>query len=986
MALLPAAGAQADSTNILEPQNRPGTAVDGFQAGPCTTDSPRCSPQTPQQFYKQAGGHPPVAFVQFIVRHGLGQVGNVVVEPLPNPFESRVAKDVRVDLPPGLSVNPEATPAKCSLAELTHAIGNLLRPLCQPQTRIGETSVKAVVGPDGWPNLGNLPPGQALPPLTGPLYNIQPSPGEPALFGAVVGEGVVVLLRPELAWDSDYHESFSILALPDYKTAHVFGIPEAAPIGIHTARLITNGTVGDGTLATNPTTCFNADEPQFSHLYSSWIRTDSYGEPDPSFPFGSTAIEEPLPAGIHPEGCGSIPFDPSFQMDVGTTVVDSAASPTVTVSLPNQVPARGGSPLVESQLRRAEVAFPPGMALNPAGSAGVVACTDAQFNKGVRVPNNNCPGNSILGSAEIRTPVLNQPLLGTAYLGEPKSTDPGSGEEFRILVEAKAPERGVVVRLVGNVKADPKSGQLTAIFDEQEVSPISHQPLPRGLPQVPLESIRLSLDSVHSVLTSPPTCAPTAAIARLEPWARPGTQASLPAPFTLSSLPSGGPCPKSLAARPFAPAAAVKPDSGRGGAYSPLRIRIDRPEGEQELKRIDLALPKGVIGRLAGIPYCPEAAIAAARGRTGIAERSAPSCPAASLIGATTSAAGSGGEPLSLPGRVYLAGPYQGAPVSLVAITPAVSGPFDLGTVAIRVALNIDPATAQIHAVSDLIPDLLGGVKLDLRTINLNLDRGKFTLNPTNCAAQASTGQLSGGGADPSNPAAFSAAPLQIPFPVFGCTALGFAPKLTTTLAGPTKRRGYPSLTATLQTNEGEANISSVSLTLPHAFLVAQEHIGDVCSRPQLASHSCPPSSVYGEAVARSPLLADPLKGPVYLVPGGHTLPDLVADLHGQVAIQLRGVISSSNGKTTAAFESVPDVPVREFVLQMAGGKKGLIVNSTNICRKRKPGELEITAQSGKKLADKNYKLNLTGCKKHKHKKHRHRKHKRHTKQAPKAF
>jgi hypothetical protein len=973
VALLPIALARADTTSLIEAQNIPGTAADGWQAGPCTTDAPACSPQTPQQFYKQAGGHPPVGFVQFIVRHAVVSTSGGLLEPLAEPFESRVVKDVRVDLPPGLSINPEATPRKCSLSDFLR-----VPPLCEPDMKIGETIAKAVFGPDGGAPAGfGEPPGLVIiGGLHDPLYNLQPSAGEPALFGAMVGGGLPLFLKPELDWDGDFHESFSIFALPDYETARLGGIPNA-PFAIHTARLVTNGTAGDGTFATLPTTCFNADEPQFSHLYSSWIRADSYGQPDPSFPFGSTAVEEPLPAGTGSEGCERIPFDPSLGMDPGTNVADSPASPTVAIKLPVQAPSKGGT-IAESQLRRAEVTLPEGMGLNPAGSADLLACSDAQFHKGDRSLSNECPEQSILGSAEIKTPVLSEPLLGKVYVGEPKSTDPASGDEFRILVEAKAPERGVAVRLIGNLKADPKTAQLTALFDEQEVSPISGQALPRGLPQVPLESVTLNFDGPHAILTSPPTCS-TLATGRLEPWARPGTQASVSDPITLTSLPGGKACPAGMAARPFAPFATVKPDSSRAGAYSPLRLRIERSDGEQELKRIDLTLPKGVIGRLAGIPYCPEAAIAAAAGKSGLAERSASSCPAASLVGTTSAAAGSGGEPLALPGKVYLAGPYQGAPLSLVAITPAVSGPFDLGTVVIRVALNLDPTSAQIHAVSDVIPDLFSGVKLDLKTINLKLDRTRFMLNPTNCSAQATGGTIAGGGADPTNPASFSAYSLQVPFKALGCPVLGFAPRLTTTLAGPTRRNTYPSLKATLQTSEGEANLASVALTLPHAFLVAQEHIADVCTKPRLASHTCPPSSVYGKAEARSPLLDDPLKGSVYLVPGGHPLPDLVADLRGQVEIQLHGVIgSSSGGRIKVAFDSVPDVPVSEFVLQMAAGKKSLIVNSTDICKgkKNRRAQLSIAAQNGKQVQNKRYALKISGCKKHKHKKHkRHRKH-----------
>jgi hypothetical protein len=252
-------------------------------------------------------------------------------------------------------------------------------------------------------------------------------------------------------------------------------------------------------------------------------------------------------------------------------------------------------------------------------------------------------------------------------------------------------------------------------------------------------------------------------------------------------------------------------------------------------------------------------------------------------------------------------------------------------------------------------------------------------LNPTNCSPHRPTGTLSGGGSDPSNPAAFSSYAFTAPFAVAGCSTLDYGPALTTTLSGATKRHGYPKLTATLLPRPGDANISSLALTLPHSFLVAQEHLNSLCTRPQLAAGNCPPQSVYGEAEASSPLLDGKLSGPVYLVPGGHPLPDLVVDLHGQVDLQLHGIISSTRGRITTRFESVPDVPVGEFVLKMAGGRKGLLVNSTNLCKKSKQrAVLNLSGQNEKQLTIKKYKLKIAKCKKHMPKRHHHSRHSRH--------
>jgi hypothetical protein len=428
-----------------------------------------------------------------------------------------------------------------------------------------------------------------------------------------------------------------------------------------------------------------------------------------------------------------------------------------------------------------------------------------------------------------------------------------------------------------------------------------------------------------------------------------------------------------MADRRFTPLYTAKTDSSKGGAYSPFHVTIGRRDGEQELKVVNVTLPKGLTGKLAGIPYCSEEAIAAAAGKSGSAEKASPSCSGESLIGKVTTTSGPGENPLQLGGNAYLAGPYKGAALSLVTITPAVAGPFDLGTVVVRVALNVEPETAQIHAVSDVIPDVFGGVKLDLRSIVLDVDRSQFMVNPTNCAAQATTGAINGGGADPTNSATFSSYPVNDPFQAIECNKLGFKPKLTVQLFGPTKRAKNPRLTATLTTKKGQANVARTSLTMPHSLFLDQSHIGTTCTRPQLASHTCPKASVYGSAEAKSPLLSGKLKGKVFLVSSNHKLPDLLVDLRGQVEIYLRGVISSKHGGLKTVFNNTPDVPVSKFVLKMKGGKKSLLVNSTNTCAKPQRAVLNIKGQNGKKVKNNKFKLNVTSCKKHKKGKKHHK-------------
>jgi hypothetical protein len=972
--------AAADTPDIIQPQNE--TSDQGFQSGTCTQEQEagkNCSVETPNIYFTTAAGHPPVGFTQYIIKHEPFMPlpsppfpPGSLLAPIVEPLAFRTIKTLRTDLPPGLTVNPEATPSRCPVSSFLFSPSpGVFEPQCEPETISGEEKVTLVtnrneveIAPGFKP-----PKGFVIPPQPGgtlvPVYNLVPAPGEPAKLGFVINKSVPVFLETEVAWESDWHESFRIKLPVTPKAAEERGLSTLI------SRLVSNGRAGDETYLTNPTTCFDPNEPQYEHLYSTWFRAESYGDPDPIFPHGSTAVEAKPPkvggVRVQQTGCDTVPFDPSVAIDSGTSAVDSPAPATVTTKLPFDPATEGGANQSQSHVRRAEVSLPQGMGLNPAGANGLVACTDAQFKKGVRVYANECPAASDVGTVEVEAAPLAEPLLGDIYVGEQMSNDPASGDLYRILMEAKSEHEGLAARLVGHVKANPVTGQLTAVVDDQLTGEFAG-PLPSGLPQVPFEEIRLRFDGSKSTLTSAPICS-TESTSSFEPWARPGTTTATKSKVILTSDPTGGGCPTTMAARKFTPSYKAAPDSTKGGSYSPLHVRIGRKDGEQELKVVDVTLPKGLTGKLAGISYCTEAAIAIAAANTGKAEKADPSCSSYSRIGSVTTDSGTGANPLKLGGSAYLAGPYKGAALSLVTVTPALAGPFDLGTVIVRVALNVNPETAQIHAVSDVIPDVFGGAKLDLQAIDLNLDRPRFMLNPTNCDAQATTGAINGGGADPTNRATFSSYPVNDPFQATGCDQLGFKPKLKVKLFGPTKRDKNPRLEATLTAREGDANIARTALTMPHSLFLDQDHIGTVCTRPQLASHTCPPASVYGYAEAKSPLLDEKLAGQVYLVSSNHKLPDLLADLRGQVEIYLRGVISSKRGGLKTVFNSTPDVPVSKFVLKMKGGKKSLLVNSQNTCKKAQRAVLNIGGQNGKKVKNNKFKLNVVSCgKKHKKK------------------
>lgn len=941
-ALAPAA--RADTGDIVEEQHTPPTSKDGWQAGTCNDEPPTaaepCSIDTHDQYFEQAAGHPQYGFTQIIVKH-------VTEGPLEKPMGE--LRTVRVDLPVGLSVNPQATqPCPQADFEANPTV------LCAG-SEVGESLVTASVPGVGVP----------LGPFPATVYDIEPSFGEPARFGFNLADNNVYL-RADVAWDGDYHEGFTIDVPEAASFESLFG-----PGGLVLKnRLVFEGRAGDGTFITTPTTCLGPPVAPFEHVYSTWLRADSYAMPDPSFPNGSSYFESKIPSFTFAKKCDTIPFDPSIAVDPGTARTDSPAGAAVEVDLPVETPSllEKGEEFTKqatSHLRTGSVTLPAGMGLNPSAANGLLACTDAQFGKGTRNPV-ACPAGSKIGTVTVQTPPLPpDSLAGDVYLGQQLSRDPASGQEYRIFVDIESQRYGISSRLVGNTSANPQTGQLTTTFAEN--------------PQVPFSSFRLDFDDgPRAPLTSPPICGPNVATSRMTPWSTvqgsipPGEEggpstdppASPTGEFTLTGAPGGGPCPKTLASRPFGPSFATKVAKPKGGAFSPFEVTIVRADGNQELKGVDVDPPPGLSAKLAGVRYCPEAAIAAAAANSGAAERAASSCPASSLIGAATTKAGSGSGPIQIDGKAFLAGPYHGAPLSLVVVTPATAGPFDLGTVVVRVALFVDPRTAQIHAASDVIPHVFGGALLDLRSVKVDVDRKDFSLNPTDCSPMAVGGTLQGGGANPLDPAAFSSLRVSSPFQVKGCEKLGFQPKLFMRIFGATRRAKNPKLRAVLKARKGDANIGRAAVTLPRSFFLDQASLAKVCTRVQFAARECPKNSIYGFARAFSPLLDEPLKGPVYLRSSDNPLPDLVAALRGQVEIDLDGRTDSVHGRIRNTFDVVPDVPVSKFVLTVRGGKKGLLVNSRNVCAgKTLRAVAKFTAHNGKK-SNQRPKLR-TPCKRH---------------------
>ena len=924
-----ASPASAKTEDIIAPSNPPYTVTSGWQAGTCTKDVPdtpeQCSVETPGQFFELAAGHPQVGFTQFIVAHktpGETPVGEV--------------KKIHVDLPQGLSVNPQAT-EQCPLATFQGSAS-----ACEsgfPESLVGESLVTVAVLGTPFAPIGGI--------TKVPVFNVEPEVGQPALFGLELA-GNEVFLKASVDWSGDYHEGFTI------------DVPELPFAGILLGgvvlknRLPFKGRAGDGTFITTPTTCFDPEtEPAHAHIYSTYLQAASKQEMEkPGYTFPASAeppLESPLPPGKKPIDCGHVPYEPSTGLEPNTTETDSPSGATTKVEVPF---ITGGSNRESSQTKEAKLALPVGLGLNASAANGLQACTDEQFGKGTEKPV-GCPPESQVGTVEIKTPPLPDPIAGKVFVGQQLSRDPASGDEYRIFVDGESPKFGLSVRLIGRVSADPVSGQLTTRFS--------------GLPQVPFSSFVIRLKGgPRATLTSPPICGPHTTTATMTPWSG-NPDATPSSEFVLTSAPGGGSCAKTLAARPFAPSFAAHETNTQAAGFTSLSVDVARSDGNQELKGVDVTLPRGLTAKLAGLRYCPEAAIATAAANSGTAEAASPSCSADSLVGSASITSGSGPEPLRIDGgKAFLAGPYHGAPLSLAVITPATAGPFDLGTVVVRVALFLDPKTAQVRAVTDPIPHVYGGALLDIRSVSVKVDRSGFALNPTNCDASAFAAILHGGGANPNDPASFSSVAASSPFQATGCDSLGFGPKLYLRTFGGTKRTKNPKLRAILVARPGDANIARAAVTLPKSMILDQASIAKVCTRVQFAAGACPSNSIYGFAEATTPLLDGPLKGPVYLRSSDNPLPDLVAALHGQVDVELDGRTDSVNGRIRNTFDTVPDVPVSRFVLTIRGGKKkGLLVNSRDLCARKQFAKMDLTAQNGKRVTKKKLKVR-TPCKKKK--------------------
>jgi hypothetical protein len=912
----------------------------GAQSVSATSQNPISSQPTPFGFnqtthvtaldgtpYTQAGGHPYEMTTTVNFNTESTPEANRIL-PAENYAPPEEIKDITVNFPAGLIGNPQAVPL-CSNAEF----GLNQCPVDSQVGTITFGSAFAAIGVVG-------------------LYNLVPAPGHAAEFGYHLPLGIGQVFTSGLRTGSDYTQrtvsgSLAMVSLR-YLSFTLWGVP-ASPVhdyerGCRNFNQLGCPTGGGGPSGAAKLPFLSMPSSCASGPLSSSVTADGW-----NLKVDQTASTQ-LPA---VDGCNQVPFAPAIEARPTTNLADSPSGLNVDLKIPQPQAPEG---LASAHLKDSTVTLPPGLVVNPSAANGLQGCTEAQIDLHSEGPS-NCPEASKLGKVELGTPLLDHPLPGAVYLA--KQSENPFGALLAVYVAIDDPVSGVIIKLAGKITPDPQTGQLTASFEEN--------------PQQPFEDLKLNFfGGAQGALRTPATCGSYTSTSQLTPWSAPdsGPPAKPTDSFQISSGSNGGSCPRTASEEENKPRFHAGTEAPQGGVYSPFSLRLVREDGSQELKSLETTLPPGLIGRLAGIHYCSDAQIAAARQRSGIAEKASPSCPVASEVGTVDVAAGAGPTPINVSGHAYLAGPYKGAPLSLAIITPAVAGPFDLGTVAVRAALYVNPETTQVRAVSDPIPTILQGIPLDLRSVTLEANRPKFTRNPTSCNEFFFTGSALS--------VLNASTPLSQRFQVANCAALPFKPKLKISLKGGTKRNQNPALKAVITEGvAGEANVAHASVALPHSEFLANEHIGTVCTRPQLAAERCPAGSIYGFAKAETPLLEKPLEGPVYLGTGyGHNLPDLVADLKGQINVILHGRIDTDKeGGIRTTFESVPDAEVSKFTLEMKGGDKGLLVNSENICKKPQRAIAKIEAQNGKTANQSPLLMNSCGAKaktgKHDHN-HRH--------------
>ncbi len=866
---------------------------------------------------RQAGSHP--FQVTTTTVYNSGPESELEIQPA-------MPKDVHSKLPPGLVGNPTPIP-QCTEAQFYSEVE------CPVNTQVGV----AIIG------LFN--------PLrttgTVPVYNMVPAPGEPARFALDLG--LPVFLDTAIRTGEDYGvtvNSDNISQVGQVLSAQVtiWGVPgdprhdrarEDAQTGVYCLTVNVSSpsscpkdTVSAPFLAL-PTSC--------SRPFESTLEMDSWSALDKPREV-ATPIRYTLHNQTEPSmtlvGCNKLTFEPSIKVSPDGTEASSPSGLTVNVHVPqNEVVIPSG--LAESDVKSIAVTLPEGVTINPAGADGLGACSVAQI--GLDRPGfSSCADASKIGTVQIKTPLLPEPLEGSVYLAEQDENPFGS--LVAMYIYAEDPKAGVIVKVAGEMKLNEQTGQILTTFPEN--------------PQLPLEDATLHFfGGARAPLATPAKCGAYTTTTSIAPTSgnAPATPSST---FEITSGPNGSACENPS---PFAPSLTAGTTSIQAGGVSPFTMTMSREDGSQNLQAISLKLPPGLSGLLAGVKLCGEA------------EANAGTCGSESEIGETTVSVGLGGDPFSVKGgKVYLAGPYGGAPFGLSIVNPAVAGPFNLGKIVVRAKIEVDPHTAGLTIATDdsgpyKIPTILDGIPLEIKHLNVTIDRPAFTFNPTSCTPMAITGSLD------STEGATQA--LSVPFQATNCAVLAFKPGFEVSTSGHTSRPDGASLSVKLSYPSGafgkDANVAKVKVELPKQLPSRLTTLQKACTAQTFAANpaSCPPASVVGHAVVHTQLVPVPLEGPAYFVSrGGEAFPNLIVVLQGYgVTIDLVGNTFIKNGVTSSTFAATPDVPFESFELTLPEGRYSALAANGDLCRQKLVMPTSFAAQNGAALKQ-STRIEVTGC------------------------
>lgn len=843
-------------------------------------------------------------------------------------------KDLTVIQMPGLVGDQTAIP-RCSAAEFASRIESY--PACPDDTAVGYAAVKA--------EFETFPVGTADS-MHMPVYNLEPQPGVAAKFGFVVA-------NVPIAFDVQVSES-----APYNLVVKLDNVPQA--LLVYGSKVTLWGNPADPAHDSLRGKCVGMPAtPSPEPVSSGKCSVDTTERPLLTLPrscggplqtlFSATSWQGASAAGpASTEGmsdCGLLAFSPESKAAPTAAAAESPTGLDFGLEVEDEG-LRSPTGTAQSDIAKVVATLPLGLTANPSAAEGLGACTKAQY-EAASLKVSGCPPSSKLGSVQISSPLLEEPIAGSLYLAEPDdpaTIGPGSENPFDSLIATyllvRSEKFGVFVKQAGTVVPDPRTGQLVSTFED--------------IPELPFSQLSVHFRAgPRAPLATPPKCGTYTTKVQLFPSSG-GAPVESNSSFQVTSGPNGAPCP--AAVPPFSPGFSAGTTTNNASSYSPFYMRLTRQDGEQEMTRFGSVLPPGVVGKLAGVARCPDGAIAAAGARSGRAELASPSCPAASRVGRVLAGAGVGPALTYVPGTIYLAGPFGGHPLSLAVITPAVAGPFDVGTVVTRVALDLDPTTGEVQvdgAASDPIPHILDGIPLKLRDLRVYVDRPDFAVNATSCDPEQVRATLFGSFGDPFNPADDAPVGLTDRYQAANCANLGFRPKVALKLSGGMKRSQHPELRSTVTypypSGPGYANIRKAVVTLPPTEIIDNAHVQNPCTRAQFSEDACPRGSILGRARAFTPLLDEPLEGLVYFRSNGgaRQLPDIVADLRGEFRITLVGFVKSKNARILTTFANVPDAPVTKFNLRLFGGKRGLLANNRNLCARKYRLNVQLTGQNG---------------------------------------